>query len=134
MAFSFLLLNSRKQNRKTVPASIAAPITGGTAAICGIVRMPSKPPQTSRKLPTIISTIQICYTKIHGGRIISVRLLRSPVSSDCAFNRMGCSVSSRYTFPSGLGSAFSAGTVYHAMLNLTIHLPLSLKNPAFRIT
>ena len=34
-----------------------------------------------------------------GGCIISVQLLQSPASSDCAFIRVGCSVSSRYTFP-----------------------------------
>lgn len=57
-------------------------------------------------------------TPLCGGRIISVRLLRSPASSDCAFNRVGCSVSSRYTFPFGLGSAFSAGAVYHIVPKL----------------
>lgn len=43
--------------------------------------------------------------------IISVQFLRSPASSDCAFIRMGCSVSSRYTFPYGLGSALSANRI-----------------------
>ena len=41
----------------------------------------------------------ICCSAFHRGRIISARLLRSPVSSDCAFILEGCSVSSRYTFP-----------------------------------
>ena len=51
----------------------------------------------------------ICYSAFRRGRVISAHLLRSPVSSDCAFIPKGCSVSSRYTFPSiGLGSAFSA--------------------------
>lgn len=56
---------------------------------------------------------------LFGGRIISVRLLQSPASSDCAFNLVGCSVSSRYTFPHGLGSAFSARSIYHITILFT---------------
>ena len=41
----------------------------------------------------------ICYSTFRCGRVISAHLLRSPVSSDCAFIPKGCSVSSRYTFP-----------------------------------
>ena len=40
----------------------------------------------------------ICCSAFQRGRVISARLLRSPVSSDCAFILEGCSVSSRYTF------------------------------------
>lgn len=66
-------------------------------------------------LPTSIRTWQIKLSRRHiqnkssyystllhrycDGRIISVRLLWSPISSDCAFIHVGCSVSSRYTFP-----------------------------------
>lgn len=46
-----------------------------------------------------IPVIQLCYSIFRCGRIISARLLRSPASSDCAFIPVGCSVSSRYTFP-----------------------------------
>lgn len=35
------------------------------------------------------------------GTVISAVLSWSPMSSDCAFIPMGCSVSSRYTFPYG---------------------------------
>ena len=48
-----------------------------------------------------------------GGAVVSAALLQSPASSDCAFIPVGCSVSSRYTFPYGLGSAFSACPLYH---------------------
>lgn len=44
------------------------------------------------------ASIQICYST-KWGRVVSARLSRSPVSSDCAFVRGGRSVSSRYTFP-----------------------------------
>ena len=45
------------------------------------------------------------------GTVISAALLRSPASSDCAFARVGRSVSSLYTFPLGLGSASSAAYI-----------------------
>ena len=51
----------------------------------------------------------LCYSAFRRGQAISACLLRSPVSSDCAFGREGRSVSSRYTFPCGLGSALSVG-------------------------
>ncbi len=55
-----------------------------------------------------------CCSAFRQGWVVSAHLLRSPVSSDCAFIRMGCSVSSRYTFPlQGLGSALSAKLYYH---------------------
>lgn len=41
----------------------------------------------------------LCYYAYRRGPVISANLLRLPVSSDCAFIRSGCSVSSRYTFP-----------------------------------
>lgn len=40
-----------------------------------------------------------CCSAFQRGRAVSTRLLRSPVSSDCTFIPVGCSVSSRYTFP-----------------------------------
>lgn len=40
-----------------------------------------------------------CYYAERRGQVISAYLSRSPVSSDCAIIHMGCSVSSRYTFP-----------------------------------
>lgn len=51
--------------------------------------------------------IPICCSAFRRGRVISARLLRSPVSSDCAFTPEGCSVSSRYPFPGrGLARRF----------------------------
>ena len=50
------------------------------------------------------ASIQICYST-KWGRVVSARLSRSPVSSDCAFVRVGRSVSSRYTFPRSGGLA-----------------------------
>ena len=50
----------------------------------------------------------ICYSAFQRGQVVSACLLRSPVSSDCTFIPEGCSVSSRYTFPKGLGSVLSA--------------------------
>lgn len=47
----------------------------------------------------IDSVDPLCCSAFQRGRVISARLLRSPVSSDCAFIPVGCSVSSRYTFP-----------------------------------
>lgn len=49
-----------------------------------------------------------CYSAVWRGQVVSACLLRSPVSSDCTFIPEGCSVSSRYTFPKGLGSVLSA--------------------------
>lgn len=40
-----------------------------------------------------------CYSAFRRERVISARFSWSPMSSDCAFIPMGCSVSSRYTFP-----------------------------------
>ncbi len=58
-----------------------------------------------------------CCSAFQRGRVISAHLLRSPASSDCAFIPVGCSVSSRYTFPhGGLGSALSVETTaYHKL-------------------
>lgn len=55
-----------------------------------------------------------CYSTLWCGRVISARLLRSPVSSDCAFGLVGRSVSSRYTFPKmGLARRYLSIPSYH---------------------
>lgn len=54
-----------------------------------------------------ISIDPICCSAFRRGTVISAVLSWSPMSSDCAFTPEGRSVSSRYTFPYGLGSAFS---------------------------
>lgn len=45
-----------------------------------------------------------CYSAFRRGTVISAVLSWLPMSSDCAFIPEGCSVSSRYTFPSERGA------------------------------
>lgn len=47
----------------------------------------------------IVNRHPICYSAFQRGTVISAVLSWSPMSSDCAFILVGCSVSSRYTFP-----------------------------------
>ena len=68
-------------------------------------------------LEILVLSLTRSVAPLSRGLIVSVKLFTSPQSPDCALNRAtGSPVSSRYTFPLGLGSALSLNRILYSFI------------------